>query len=64
MCQLLYRKRSLSPTATLYELGLEGIADQSEVPEPMVTVVVAAASVAADESSVAQVGTTFERPAN
>ena len=48
---LLYWKRSLSPTARLYELGLEGMADQYEVPEPMVTVFVAAASVAADESS-------------
>ena len=37
MCQLLYWKRSLSPTATLYELGLEGMADQYEELEPMVT---------------------------
>ena len=49
----MYWKRSLSPTARLYELGLEGMADQYEVPEPMVTVFVAAASVAADESSAA-----------
>jgi len=47
---LLYWKRSLSPTATLYELGIEGMADQNELPEPIVTVLVAAAIVAADES--------------
>ena len=36
---------------TLYELGLEGMADQKPKElEPMVTVVVAATSVAADES--------------
>ena len=45
-------KLSLSPTAMLYELGLEGMADQ-KVPEPMVTVFVAAASAAAEESTVA-----------
>ena len=50
MWLVLYRKRSLSPTATLYELGLEGMADQNELPEPIVTVLVAAAIVAADES--------------
>ena len=44
---------SLSPTATLYELGLEGMADQKPVElVPMVTVVVAALSVRAEMSSV------------
>ena len=49
----LYWNFSLSPTAMLYELGFEGMADQYWELEPMVTVVVAAASVAADESSAA-----------
>ena len=53
MWLVLYRKRSLSPTATLYELGIEGMADQNELPEPIVTVLVAAAIVAADESRAA-----------
>ena len=43
----------MSPTATLYELGIEGMADQNELPEPIVTVLVAAAIVAADESRAA-----------
>ena len=41
---MLYLKLSLWPTVTLYELGLEGVADQNgelEELEPMVTVVVA-----------------------
>ena len=43
---------SLSPTATLYKLGLEGMADQKPVElVPMVTVVVAALSVRAEMSS-------------
>ena len=49
----MYLKRSFSPTATLYELELEGMVDQNKVPVPMVTVVVAAASVPAEESSAA-----------
>ena len=48
---MLYWNFSLSPTAMLYELGFEGMADQYWELEPMVTVVVAAASVAVDESS-------------
>ena len=44
---------------TLYELGLEGMADQNEELEPTVTVVVAAASVAVRESSDAAVMVTF-----
>ena len=52
----------MAPTVTLYELGLEGMADQNgelEELEPMVSVVVAAASVPADESSDTVVMVTF-----
>ena len=50
----MYLNCSLSPTATLYELGLEGMADQKPLElVPMVTVVVATASVAAELSSAA-----------
>merc|ERR1740124_1113708 len=47
---LLYLKLSLSPTATLYELATAGMADQNMGPEPIATVLVAAASVPGDES--------------
>ena len=51
MCHWLYLNCSLSPTATLYELGFWLRADQNWVLVPMVTVVVAAARVAAEVSS-------------